>query len=180
MQYVLKELQKIKGNADGDADVDVNIFPVKSGDSNLKNVVLRILPKAVSDAKAKGVLVSAHTDAAATASKEAAGDKLSSAAFMLELARGVSKSARELENCVIFLFNSAKEDAKSFTTQKNMSDTISEVIDLDSLFAEGEKPFVYQDLSSTGSIGTGGTGVLSSGKGPSPDKVHMKVTRNRN
>ncbi|XP_019451662.1 PREDICTED: uncharacterized protein LOC109353750 isoform X2 [Lupinus angustifolius] len=172
-QYVLKELQKIKGTAKGDVDVDVNIFPVKSGDSNMKNVVLRILPKAVSDAKEKAILVSANTDATAAASKEAARDKLSSAAFMLELALGVSKSARELENGVIFLFNSAKEDAKSFIIQKNTSDTISEVIDLDSLFAEGEKPIVYQDLSSSGPIKSSTsaeTGVLSSGKGPSGDK----------
>ncbi|KAE9589160.1 putative peptidase M28 [Lupinus albus] len=144
-QYILKELQKIKGTADGDVDVDLSIFPVKSDDPNLKNVVLRILPKAVSDAKEKAVLVSAHTHADAAASKEAARDKLSSAAFMLELAHGVSKSARELENGVIFLFNSAKEDAKSFITQKNLSETISEVIDLDSLFAESEKPIVYED-----------------------------------
>ncbi|CAL0320540.1 unnamed protein product [Lupinus luteus] len=143
LQYVLKEIQKIKETADGNLNVEVDRFPMKSGDLNLKNVALRILPKAVSDANAKVALVSAQIDAA---SKKASRDKLSSVAFMLELARGVSKNAQELKNGVIFLFNTAEEHAKSFITQHQLSDAIRAAIDLDSLFAEAKKPSVFQGL----------------------------------
>lgn len=62
LQYVIKESQNIKETADKEVDVEVDLVPLKSDNSNLKNVVLKILPKSVSEAKEEAVLVASHID----------------------------------------------------------------------------------------------------------------------
>lgn len=78
LQYVLAEVEKIKKNAHWEVDVEVDFFRAKTGAnrlvsglfkgktlvySDLKHVVLRILPKFTSvEAADNAILVSSHID----------------------------------------------------------------------------------------------------------------------
>jgi len=77
LQYVLTACQSIKKTALWEVDVEVDIFHAKSGAndlasgllsgrtlvySDLNYVVLRILPKYVSEAREESILVSSHID----------------------------------------------------------------------------------------------------------------------
>jgi len=77
LQYVLTACQNIKKTALWEVDVEVDIFHAKSGANNLasgllsgrtlvysdlNHVVVRILPKYVSEAREQSILVSSHID----------------------------------------------------------------------------------------------------------------------
>lgn len=77
LQYVLTACQNIKKTALWEVDVEVDIFHSKSGANNLgsgllsgrtlvysdlNHVVVRILPKYVSEAREQSILVSSHID----------------------------------------------------------------------------------------------------------------------
>ncbi|KAK7270337.1 hypothetical protein RIF29_23407 [Crotalaria pallida] len=132
LQYVYKESQIIKETAEKElVDVEIDLFPVKSGDSDQKTVVLRILPKDASEAKEQAVLLFAHDT--------------SSVAVMLELSRVASQSTAGFKHDgVIFFFNAGDEDPGHMFTQHKWNDTVRVAIDLDSVFSEGKKPSVFQ------------------------------------
>lgn len=77
MQYVLTAAESIKKSAHWEVDVQVDLFHVNSGAnimvgglfkgrtvaySDLTHVVLRILPKYVSEVEENAILVSSHID----------------------------------------------------------------------------------------------------------------------
>ncbi|KAK7270338.1 hypothetical protein RIF29_23408 [Crotalaria pallida] len=103
--YVYKESQIIKERAEKElVDVEIDLFPVKSGDSDQETVVLRILPKDASEAKEQAVLLFAHDT--------------SSVAVMLELSRVASQSTAGFKHDgVIFFFNAGDEDPGHMFTQ---------------------------------------------------------------
>ncbi|XP_059457062.1 uncharacterized protein LOC132186951 isoform X1 [Corylus avellana] len=159
LQYVLAAAEKIKDTAHWEADVQVDFFRSKAGAnrlvsglfmgrtlvySNLNHVVLRILPKYVSEAGENAILVSSHIDT--VFSTEGAGDCSSCIAVMLELARGISQWAG-FKHAVIFLFNTGEEEglngAHSFITQHPWNDTVRVAIDLEAM-GIGGKSGIFQ------------------------------------
>ncbi|XP_019434037.1 PREDICTED: endoplasmic reticulum metallopeptidase 1-like [Lupinus angustifolius] len=172
LQYVLEACQTIKKTAHWEVDVEVDLFHAKSGAnrldsglfagrtlvySDLKNVVVRILPKYLSEAKEHSILVSSHIDT--VFATEGAGDCSSCIGVMLELARGVSQWAHGLKRGVIFLFNTGEEEglsgAHSFITQHPWSNTVHMAIDLEamgiggksSIFQAGPHPWAIENFA---------------------------------
>ncbi|CAL0316102.1 unnamed protein product [Lupinus luteus] len=172
LQYVLEACQTIKKTAHWEVDVEVDLFHAKSGAnrldsglfagrslvySDLKHVVVRILPKYLSEAKEHSILVSSHIDT--VFSTGGAGDCSSCIGVMLELARGVSQWAHGLKRGVIFLFNTGEEEglsgAHSFITQHPWSNTVHMAIDLEamgiggksSIFQAGPHPWAIENFA---------------------------------
>ncbi|ESW15697.1 hypothetical protein PHAVU_007G094700 [Phaseolus vulgaris] len=172
LQYVLTACQNIKKTALWEVDVEVDIFHAKSGANNLasgllsgrtlvysdlNHVVVRILPKYVSEAREQSILVSSHIDT--VFSTAGAGDCSSCVGVMLELARGVSQWAHGLKRAVIFLFNTGEEEglngAHSFITQHPWSKTVRMAIDLEamgiggksSIFQAGPHPWAIENYA---------------------------------
>lgn len=160
LQYVLTVCQNIKKTALWEVDVEVDLFHAKSGAnhlagglfggrtlvySDLSHVVLRILPKYVSEAREQSILVSSHIDT--VFSTAGAGDCSSCVGVMLELARGISQWAHGLKRSVIFLFNTGEEEglngAHSFITQHPWSKTVHMAIDLEAM-GIGGKSLIFQ------------------------------------
>ncbi|KAK7379758.1 hypothetical protein VNO78_34276 [Psophocarpus tetragonolobus] len=160
LQYVLTTCQNIKKTALWEVDVEVDLFHAKSGAnhlhsglfsgktlvySDLNHVVVRILPKYVSEAREQSILVSSHIDT--VFSTAGAGDCSSCVGVMLELARGISQWAHGLKRAVIFLFNTGEEEglngAHSFITQHPWSETIQMAIDLEAM-GVGGKSTIFQ------------------------------------
>ncbi|KAI4351377.1 hypothetical protein L6164_005747 [Bauhinia variegata] len=160
LQYVLTACETIKKTAHWEVDVEVDFFHTKSGAnrlagglfkgktlvySHLNHVVIRILPKYVSDAREESILVSSHVDT--VFSTEGAGDCSSCVAVMLELARGISQWAHGLKKSIIFLFNTGEEEglngAHSFITQHPWSSTVRMAIDLEAM-GIGGKSGIFQ------------------------------------
>ncbi|MED6198790.1 hypothetical protein PIB30_069872 [Stylosanthes scabra] len=172
LQYVLTASQTIKKTAHWEVDVEVDLFHAKSGVnrlvsglfmgkslvySDLSHVVVRILPKYVSEAREHSILVSSHIDT--VFSTEGAGDCSSCVGVMLELARGISQWAHGLKRGVIFLFNTGEEEgldgAHSFITQHPWSSTVRMAIDLEamgiggmsSIFQAGPDPWAIEKFA---------------------------------
>ncbi|XP_077250715.1 uncharacterized protein LOC143890059 [Tasmannia lanceolata] len=172
LQYVLAASQKIKNMAHWEVDVQVDFFHAKSGAnhlvsglfkgktlvySDLKHVILRILPKYRSEAEENAILVSSHIDT--VFSTEGAGDCSSCVAVMLELARGISHWAHGFKNAVIFLFNTGEEEglngAHSFITQHPWRNTVRVAIDMEamgiggksSIFQSGPDPWAIENFA---------------------------------
>ncbi|TKY51585.1 Endoplasmic reticulum metallopeptidase 1 [Spatholobus suberectus] len=160
LQYVLTACQNIKKTALWEVDVEVDLFHAKSGAnylrsglfagktlvySDLNHVVVRILPKYVSEAREQSILVSSHIDT--VFSTAGAGDCSSCIGVMLELARGISQWAHGLKRAVIFLFNTGEEEglngAHSFITQHPWSKTVRMAIDLEAM-GIGGKSIIFQ------------------------------------
>ncbi|KAE9589161.1 putative peptidase M28 [Lupinus albus] len=160
LQYVLAACETIKKTAHWEVDVEVDLFHAKSGAnrlasglfmgktlvySDLRHVVVRIMPKYLSEAKEHSILVSSHIDT--VFSTEGAGDCSSCVGVMLELARGVSQWAHGLKRSVIFLFNTGEEEglngAHSFITQHPWSNTVRMAIDLEAM-GIGGKSSIFQ------------------------------------
>uniref|UniRef100_A0A453CHK0 Vacuolar membrane protease n=1 Tax=Aegilops tauschii subsp. strangulata TaxID=200361 RepID=A0A453CHK0_AEGTS len=134
VQYVYAEAEKIKKTAHWDVDVQVELFHTDIGAnrlagglfkgktllySDLKHVILRIVPKYLPEAEENLILVSSHIDTVSTT--EGAGDCSSCVGVMLEMARGVAQWAHGFKSGVLFLFNTGEEEgldgAHSFITQ---------------------------------------------------------------
>ncbi|XP_072988907.1 uncharacterized protein [Typha latifolia] len=172
VKYVFAAAEKIKKTAHWEVDVQVDLFHAKSGAnrldsglfkgktllySDLKHVVLRILPKYLPQAEENTILVSSHIDT--VFSTEGAGDCSSCVGVMLELARAVSQWAHGFKSGVIFLFNTGEEDglngAHSFITQHRWSSTIRFAIDLEamgiggksSIFQGGSAPWALESFA---------------------------------
>ncbi|XP_047182008.1 endoplasmic reticulum metallopeptidase 1 isoform X1 [Vigna umbellata] len=172
VQYVLTACQNIKKTALWEVDVEVDIFHAKSGANNLgsgllsgrtlvysdlNHVVVRILPKYVSEAREQSILVSSHIDT--VFSTAGAGDCSSCVGVMLELARGISQWAHGFKRAVIFLFNTGEEEglngAHSFVTQHPWSKTVRMAIDFEamgiggksSIFQAGPHPWAAENFA---------------------------------
>ncbi|XP_043705900.1 endoplasmic reticulum metallopeptidase 1 isoform X2 [Telopea speciosissima] len=172
LQYVLEAAEQIKKVAHWEVDVQVDFFHANSGAnrlaaglfkgrtlvySDLKHVVVRILPKYLPEAEENAILVSSHIDT--VFSTEGAGDCSSCVAVMLELARGISQWANGFKNAVIFLFNTGEEEgligAHSFITQHPWSKTIRLAVDLEamgiggksSIFQSGPDPWAIENFA---------------------------------
>ncbi|XP_042487865.1 endoplasmic reticulum metallopeptidase 1 isoform X2 [Macadamia integrifolia] len=172
LQYVLEAAEKITKVAHWEVDVQVDFFHANSGAnrlanglfkgrtlvySDLKHVVVRILPKYLPEAEGNAILVSSHIDT--VFSTEGAGDCSSCVAVMLELARGVSQWANGFKNAVIFLFNTGEEEglngAHSFITQHPWSTTVRLAVDLEamgigglsSIFQSGPDPWAIENFA---------------------------------
>ncbi|XP_047313520.1 endoplasmic reticulum metallopeptidase 1 [Impatiens glandulifera] len=160
LQYVLAAAENIKKMAHWEVDVQVDYFHAKSGAnrlvgglfkgktlvySDLKHIVLRVLPKYASEAEENAILVSSHIDT--VFSTGGAGDCSSCVAVMLEIARGISNQAHGFRNSVIFLFNTGEEEglngAHSFITQHPWSDSIRVAVDLEAM-GIGGKSGIFQ------------------------------------
>lgn len=165
IQYVLSASENIKKSAHWEVDVQVDLFAAKTGAnrlvgglfkgktlvySDLKHVVLRILPKYLSEAEDNVILVSSHIDT--VFSTEGAGDCSSCVGTMLELARGISQWAHGFKNGVIFLFNTGEEEglngAHSFITQHPWRNSIRFAIDLESMGIGGKSSIFQTDTHS--------------------------------
>ncbi|KAK1261119.1 hypothetical protein QJS04_geneDACA002426 [Acorus gramineus] len=172
VQYVLEAAEKIKKTAHWEVDVEVDLFRAEPGVNqlvgglfkgkslvyaDLKHVVLRIVPKYLTEARENAILVSSHIDT--VFSTGGAGDCSSCVAVMLELARGVSNWAHGFKNSVIFLFNTGEEEglngAHSFITQHPWSGTIRSAVDLEaigvggksSIFQTGSDPWAIESFA---------------------------------
>lgn len=163
IQYVLSASENIKKTAHWEVDAQVDLFAAKTGAnrlvgglfkgktlvySDLKHVVLRILPKYMPEAEENAVLVSSHIDT--VISTGGAGDCSSCVGVMLELARGISQWAHGFRNGVIFLFNTGEEEglngAHSFITQHPWRNTIRFAIDLEAMGVGGKSSIFQTNL----------------------------------
>ncbi|KAJ8506521.1 hypothetical protein OPV22_007407 [Ensete ventricosum] len=160
VQYVFAAAEKIQKTAHWEVDVQVDLFRAETAAnhlskglfkgktlvySDLKHVVLRVLPKYLPEAEDNVILISSHVDT--VFSSQGAGDCSSCVAVMLELARGMSQWAHGFKNGVIFLFNTGEEEglngAHSFITQHPWRSTIRFVVDLEAM-GIGGKSSVFQ------------------------------------
>ncbi|XP_058094474.1 uncharacterized protein LOC131240342 isoform X2 [Magnolia sinica] len=163
VEYVLTASENIKKTAHWEVDVQLDFFHAKSGAnrlfsglfkgktlvySDLKHVVLRILPKYLPEAEENAILVSSHIDT--VFSTEGAGDCSSCIAVMLELARGISHWAHGFKKSVIFLFNTGEEEglngAHSFITQHPWRSAVCLAVDLEAM-GIGGKSGIFQSGS---------------------------------
>lgn len=170
IQYVLAAAEDIKQTAHWEVDVQVDLFHASTGAnrlvtglfkgrtlvySDLKHVVLRILPKYLPESAEHVILVSSHIDT--VFSGEGAGDCSSCVGVMLELARGISQWAHGFKNGVIFLFNTGEEEgldgAHSFITQHPWNNTIRFMVDLEAM-GIGGKSGIFQSTSDPWAIET--------------------------
>ncbi|CAM0903764.1 unnamed protein product [Alopecurus aequalis] len=155
VQYVYAEAEKIKKTAHWDVDVQLELFHTDIGAnriasglfngktllySDLKHVILRIVPKYLPEAEENLILVSSHIDTVSTT--EGAGDCSSCVGVMLELARGVSQWAHGFKSGVLFLFNTGEEEgldgAHSFITQHHWRNSVRFAVDLEAMGISGK------------------------------------------
>ncbi|GAV73091.1 Peptidase_M28 domain-containing protein [Cephalotus follicularis] len=163
-----------------EVDVEVDFFHAKSGAnrlvsglfmgktlvySDINHIILRIMPKYVSEAGENAILVSSHIDT--VFSTEGAGDCSSCVAVMLELARGISQWAHGFKHSVIFLFNTGEEEglngAASFITQHPWSTTVRLAIDVEAMgiggksaiFQAGPHPWAIENFASVAKYPSG-------------------------
>uniref|UniRef100_A0ACD5V4G3 Uncharacterized protein n=1 Tax=Avena sativa TaxID=4498 RepID=A0ACD5V4G3_AVESA len=155
MQYVYAEAEKIKKTAHWDVDVQLELFHTDIGAnrlagglfngktllySDLKHVILRIVPKYLPEAEENLILVSSHIDTVSTTG--GAGDCSSCVGVMLELARGVSQWAHGFKSGVLFLFNTGEEEgldgAHSFITQHHWRNSVRFAVDLEAMGISGK------------------------------------------
>ncbi|KAF7002706.1 hypothetical protein CFC21_018151 [Triticum aestivum] len=155
VQYVYAEAEKIKKTAHWDVDVQVELFHTDIGAnrlagglfkgktllySDLKHVILRIVPKYLPEAEENLILVSSHIDTVSTT--EGAGDCSSCVGVMLELARGVAQWAHGFKSGVLFLFNTGEEEgldgAHSFITQHHWRNSVRFAVDLEAMGISGK------------------------------------------
>ncbi|XP_050210391.1 uncharacterized protein LOC126660769 [Mercurialis annua] len=180
LQYVLEAVENIKKTAHREVDVQVDFFHSNSSSnrmvsglfkgkthvySDLKHIVLRILPKYESEAEENAFLISSHIDTVFSA--EGAGDCSSCVAVMLELARGISQWAHGFKNGVIFLFNTGEEEglngAHSFITQHPWSTSVRMAVDLEAMgiggksgiFQAGPDPWLIENYASAAKYPSG-------------------------
>ncbi|CAJ1976760.1 unnamed protein product [Sphenostylis stenocarpa] len=157
LQYILDESERIKENANGDVEVEVERLSSEDGDS----VAVKVSPKNLSP-QDNHILVSAHVDT--VFSQEGAGDDTSSVAVMLELARAISQPSVSVHKSVVFVFNGGDMDAPNashtFLPEK-YSQTTRLAIDLDSIgttAGASKHPVVL--MSKIGEEGIGGAQKL--------------------
>ncbi|XP_052152172.1 uncharacterized protein LOC127770478 isoform X1 [Oryza glaberrima] len=155
VQYVYAVADKIKKTAHWDVDVQLELFHTDIGAnrmagglfngktmlySNLKHVILRVVPKYLPEAEDNLILVSSHIDTVSTT--EGAGDCSSCVGVMLELARGVAQWAHGFKSGVLFLFNTGEEEgldgAHSFITQHRWRNSVRFAIDLEAMGISGK------------------------------------------
>ncbi|KAM3388372.1 hypothetical protein ACQJBY_010881 [Aegilops geniculata] len=149
------EAEKIKKTAHWDVDVQLELFHTDIGAnrlagglfkgktllySDLKHVILRIVPKYLPEAEENLILVSSHIDTVSTT--EGAGDCSSCVGVMLELARGVAQWAHGFKSGVLFLFNTGEEEgldgAHSFITQHHWRNSVRFAVDLEAMGISGK------------------------------------------
>ncbi|TVU15179.1 hypothetical protein EJB05_38715 [Eragrostis curvula] len=154
-QYVYAVAEKIKKTAHWEVDVQVELFHTDIGAnrlsgglfkgktllySDLKHVLLRVVPKYLPEAEENLILVSSHIDTVSTT--EGAGDCSSCVGVMLELARGVAQWAHGFKSGVLFLFNTGEEEgldgAHSFITQHHWRNSVHFAIDLEAMGIGGK------------------------------------------
>ncbi|KAE8814431.1 endoplasmic reticulum metallopeptidase 1 [Hordeum vulgare] len=155
VQYVYAEAEKIQKTAHWDVDVQLELFHTDIGAnrlagglfkgktllySDLKHVVLRIVPKYLPEAEENLILVSSHIDTVSTT--EGAGDCSSCVGVMLEMARGVAQWAHGFKSGVLFLFNTGEEEgldgAHSFITQHHWRNSVRFAVDLEAMGISGK------------------------------------------
>ncbi|CAN6276315.1 unnamed protein product [Urochloa humidicola] len=155
IQYVYAVAEKIKKTAHWEVDVQLELFHTDIGAnrlskglfkgktllySDLKHVVLRVVPKYMPEAEENLILVSSHIDTVSTT--EGAGDCSSCVGVMLELARGVAQRAHGFKSGVLFLFNTGEEEgldgAHSFITQHHWRNSVRFAIDLEAMGISGK------------------------------------------
>ncbi|KAJ3680230.1 hypothetical protein LUZ60_016508 [Juncus effusus] len=180
VKYVHQIAESIKKTAHWEVDVQVDLFHSKTNAnrlftglfkgktllySDLKHVVLKIVPKYLPEAGENTVLVSSHIDT--VFSGEGAGDCSSCIAVMLELARGISQWAHGFRSGVVFLFNTGEEEgldgAHSFITQHPWSSSVKFAIDLEAMgiggksgiFQGGSAPWALETFASVAKHPTG-------------------------
>ncbi|RLM65061.1 endoplasmic reticulum metallopeptidase 1 [Panicum miliaceum] len=154
-QYVYAVAEKIKTTAHWEVDVQLELFHTDIGAnrlskglfkgktllySDLKHVLLRVVPKYMPEAEENLILVSSHIDTVSTT--EGAGDCSSCVGVMLELARGVAQWAHGFKSGVLFLFNTGEEEgldgAHSFITQHHWRNSVRFAIDLEAMGISGK------------------------------------------
>ncbi|CAN6249394.1 unnamed protein product [Urochloa humidicola] len=155
IQYVYAVAEKIKKTAHWEVDVQLELFHTDIGAnrlskglfkgktllySDLKHVLLRVVPKYMPEAEENLILVSSHIDTVSTT--EGAGDCSSCVGVMLELARGVAQWAHGFKSGVLFLFNTGEEEgldgAHSFITQHHWRNSVRFAIDLEAMGISGK------------------------------------------
>ncbi|CAL5068939.1 unnamed protein product [Urochloa decumbens] len=155
IQYVYAVAEKIKKTAHWEVDVQLELFHTDIGAnrlskglfkgktllySDLKHVLLRVVPKYMPEAEENLILVSSHIDTVSTT--EGAGDCSSCVGVMLELARGVAQWAHGFKSGVLFLFNTGEEEglngAHSFITQHHWRNSVCFAIDLEAMGISGK------------------------------------------
>ncbi|XP_062226190.1 uncharacterized protein LOC133924597 [Phragmites australis] len=155
VQYVYAVAEKIKKTAHWEVDVQLELFHTDIGAnrisnglfkgktllySDLKHVLLRVVPKYLPEAEENLILVSSHIDTVSTT--EGAGDCSSCVGVMLELARGVAQSAHGFKSGVLFLFNTGEEEgldgAHSFITQHHWRNSVYFAVDLEAMGISGK------------------------------------------
>ncbi|TKW05487.1 hypothetical protein SEVIR_7G179300v4 [Setaria viridis] len=155
VQYVYAVAEKIKKTSHWEVDVQLELFHTDIGAnrlskglfkgktllySDLKHVLLRVVPKYMPEAEENLILVSSHIDTVSTT--EGAGDCSSCVGVMLELARGVSQWAHGFKSGVLFLFNTGEEEgldgAHSFITQHHWRNSVRFAIDLEAMGISGK------------------------------------------
>ncbi|KAK3142049.1 hypothetical protein QOZ80_4BG0341540 [Eleusine coracana subsp. coracana] len=154
VQYVYAVAEKIKKIAHWEVDVQLELFHTDIGAnqlssglfkgktllySDLRHVLLRVVPKYLPEAEENLILVSSHIDTVSTT--EGAGDCSSCVGVMLELARGVAQWAHGFKGGVLFLFNTGEEEgldgAHSFMTQHHWRNSVRFAIDLEAMGISG-------------------------------------------
>uniref|UniRef100_A0A0D9W782 Vacuolar membrane protease n=1 Tax=Leersia perrieri TaxID=77586 RepID=A0A0D9W782_9ORYZ len=147
--------EKIKKTAHWEVDVQLELFHTDIGTnriagglfngktmvySDLKHVLLRVVPKYLPEAEENLILVSSHIDTVSTT--EGAGDCSSCVGVMLELARGVAQWAHGFKSGVLFLFNTGEEEgldgAHSFITQHHWRNSVRFAVDLEAMGISGK------------------------------------------
>ncbi|KAL5216027.1 hypothetical protein ABZP36_007428 [Zizania latifolia] len=155
VQYVYAVAEKIKKTAHWEVDVQLELFHTNIGAnhlagglfngktlmySDLKHVILRVVPKYLPEAEENLILVSSHIDTVSTT--EGAGDCSSCVGVMLELARGVVQWAHGFKSGVLFLFNTGEEEgldgAHSFITQHRWRNSVRFAVDLEAMGISGK------------------------------------------
>ncbi|KAG2573399.1 hypothetical protein PVAP13_7KG236700 [Panicum virgatum] len=155
IQYVYAVAEKIKTTAHWEVDVQLELFHTDIGAnrlskglfkgktllySDLKHVLLRVVPKYMPEAEENLILVSSHIDTVSTT--EGAGDCSSCVGVMLELARGVAQWAHTFKSGVLFLFNTGEEEgldgAHSFITQHHWRNSVRFAVDLEAMGISGK------------------------------------------
>ncbi|KAF8702733.1 hypothetical protein HU200_032561 [Digitaria exilis] len=155
IQYVYAVAEKIKKAAHWEVDVQLELFHTDIGAnrlsnglfkgktllySDLKHVLLRVVPKYMPEAEENLILVSSHIDTVSTT--EGAGDCSSCVGVMLELARGVAQRAHGFKSGVLFLFNTGEEEgldgAHSFITQHPWRNSVRFAVDLEAMGISGK------------------------------------------
>ncbi|KAL6903480.1 hypothetical protein ACP4OV_004293 [Aristida adscensionis] len=155
LELAVQFAEKIKKTAHWEVDVQLELFHTDIGAnrlsgglfegktllySDLKHVLLRVVPKYLPEAEENLILVSSHIDTVSTT--EGAGDCSSCVGVMLELARGVAQWAHGFKSGILFLFNTGEEEgldgAHSFITQHHWRSSVHFAVDLEAMGISGK------------------------------------------